>query len=417
MAEIDITPELLERVQEAFAEGVKNNKALTSAAGQINLGRGSFEKAERYAEEIGNELAKAFRAVLTEDVLPNGRLYYNIADRVVRPMLAAGYIDVQQVTGKLIEQLNSAEGIGLKAVIPEIDQERIQGIIDAASSQETVKESMKYLGEPVVNLQQHAVDDMVEQNAKFQYQAGTNPKIRRTAEAKCCKWCSSLGGTYDYPVKNRDVYRRHENCRCIVEYIPGKGKRQDVWSKRWKDEEEIEARREFGLQDGGTDGKITAKEREAAAERILERRLPDNEGVFITYDFRESHGDHIKPRNIEKDLNKTEAGRHALAVIREKDVNVLLIYGEDVEPGNVGELFENEIRIFADKTKTVHETALTIVHEAKHAEIDRPNTKDQELLCFMEEYKHDKKDLTQRVIDELRAMIDKLYPELEWEGE
>lgn len=237
MAEIDITPELLERVQEAFAEGVKNNKALTSAAGQINLGRGSFEKAERYAEEIGNELAKAFRAVLTDDVLPNGRLYYNIADRVVRPMLAAGYIDVQQVTGKLIEQLNSAEGIGLKAVIPEIDQERIQGIIDAASSQETVKESMKYLGEPVVNLQQHAVDDMVEQNAKFQYQAGTNPKIRRTAEAKCCKWCSSLGGTYDYPVKNRDVYRRHENCRCLVEYIPGKGKRQDVWSKRWKDEE------------------------------------------------------------------------------------------------------------------------------------------------------------------------------------
>lgn len=419
MAEIDVAPELLERVQEAFAEGVQNNRALSSAAGQINLGRGSFEKAERYAEEVGKELARAFRKVLTESVLPNGRLYYNIADRVVRPMLEEGYLDVQQLTGKLVEQLNSAEGIGLKATYPEPDKERIQGIIDAASSQETVKESLRYLGEPVVNLQQHAVDEMARSNAEFQYQVGTSPKIRRVAEAKCCEWCSGLAGTYEYKkVRNKgnDVYRRHENCRCLVEYIPDKGgKRQNAWSKRWKNDEETASRREYGLQADETNGKITPSERETVAERALERRLPDNEGHFFTYDFRNDPGDHIKPRNIAKDLNRTDAGRNALAVIQEKNINVLLVYGSDAETGKFGDYEDSIIRIYADKTKTVHETALTIIHEAKHAEINRPNTKSQELLCFIEEYKHDGKAITQKVVDDLKTMIDRLYPELDWE--
>ena len=42
---------------------------------------------------------------------------------------------------------------------------------------------------------------------------------------------SSLEGEYEYPDVPKDVYRRHENCDCTVEYISA-GKRQDVWTKR-----------------------------------------------------------------------------------------------------------------------------------------------------------------------------------------
>ena len=53
----------------------------------------------------------------------------------------------------------------------------------------------------------------------------------------CCDWCRSLAGTYSYPNVPPDVYKRHRNCRCTVDYYPtGKGKRQDVWSKEWIDD-------------------------------------------------------------------------------------------------------------------------------------------------------------------------------------
>lgn len=32
-----------------------------------------------------------------------------------------------------------------------------------------------------------------------------------------------------------EVHQRHERCRCTVDYNPGNGRKQDVWSKTWRD--------------------------------------------------------------------------------------------------------------------------------------------------------------------------------------
>ncbi|MDD6201372.1 MAG: hypothetical protein PUB13_00270 [Lachnospiraceae bacterium] len=67
----------------------------------------------------------------------------------------------------------------------------------------------------------------------------------------CCEWCRALAGTYSYPDVPKDVYRRHQRCRCIVEYYPGNGKRQNVHSKKWKNSDEydkIENRKNVGLK-------------------------------------------------------------------------------------------------------------------------------------------------------------------------
>lgn len=48
------------------------------------------------------------------------------------------------------------------------------------------------------NYCQSIVDNAVRKNADFQWKSGLEPKIVRTAEYKCCKWCSNLEGTYRY---------------------------------------------------------------------------------------------------------------------------------------------------------------------------------------------------------------------------
>ena len=74
---------------------------------------------------------------------------------------------------------------------------------------------------------------MIEKNAKFHFDAGLVPKIIRKETGKCCRWCKNISGTYKYPEVPQDVYRRHNNCECTVEYFPKDAKtRQNVHTKK-----------------------------------------------------------------------------------------------------------------------------------------------------------------------------------------
>ncbi|MEQ3347524.1 hypothetical protein [Peptoniphilus senegalensis] len=73
----------------------------------------------------------------------------------------------------------------------------------------------------------------------------------------CCDWCKEVVGTYEYPDVPKDVYRRHRFCKCTVDYLPGNGKKQDVWSKKWIDSdgnEEVQERIKFSKVFTGASG-------------------------------------------------------------------------------------------------------------------------------------------------------------------
>ena len=76
-------------------------------------------------------------------------------------------------------------------------------------------------------------DKSVQNNARFQSKSGLRPTIIRTTSGKTCKWCQSLAGTYEYDRVDKDVFRRHANCDCLVVYSPKKGSYQNVYSKEW----------------------------------------------------------------------------------------------------------------------------------------------------------------------------------------
>ncbi|MGI6107984.1 MAG: hypothetical protein ACOX8B_08655 [Lachnospiraceae bacterium] len=93
----------------------------------------------------------------------------------------------------------------------------------------------KALSGRIENVARNVIDQNNEENAKAADGAGLETKIVRTMHGETCKWCAEKAGTYEYdPKMNRDVFRRHDNCDCSVDYICEKG-RQDVWSKKWKE--------------------------------------------------------------------------------------------------------------------------------------------------------------------------------------
>ena len=236
MADKDIAPELLERIRADF-------RALL---GDAKPAADTYAAAADYAELVGSALAEAFRRNLTADALPDGRLYWNIADRVVRPLLEEEHLLVADASAAVQQALNQQANLGIapqRAVLP---TDAVDDLLNKVSTAEQFADVAWALDEPVRTFSRMVVDDTLKRNVDFQGKAGLRPRVIRTAESHCCKWCSALAGTYDYPRVPKDVYRRHERCRCRVEYDPGSGRRQNVWNKTWtEDPEVLQARKQF----------------------------------------------------------------------------------------------------------------------------------------------------------------------------
>lgn len=112
----DIAPQMYDDIMERFEYHKKNNHTIERCEKRLSNGTATYEDAYYYANNLGACMSDAFMDVITQDKLPDGHMYYNIAERTVRPALehvgvmAGAYSDgVQQI-------LNDKYGIGLKPV-------------------------------------------------------------------------------------------------------------------------------------------------------------------------------------------------------------------------------------------------------------------------------------------------------------
>lgn len=282
----DIAPELLQTITNEFEDLIKNDEVLFGIRKKIKAGKATYQDANRASIRIGELLSKAYRSHLSSDVLPDGTMYYNIAKRVLEPTLKRDFEEVSGICQDVQQLLNQKANIGIKAVAADLNQDRIDGIIDRVSSA-PYKKTQWMTKEPVVNFSQSIVDDHIKANADFHAKAGLSPKIVRRSSGKCCEWCSKLVGTYRYPEEapdGSDVWRRHNNCRCTVDYDPGEGKVQDVWSKKWKESEDVlEYRKRIGLEQHKDGDKVFITEQ--AIQKIRPIYLKDYTDENVNFSF------------------------------------------------------------------------------------------------------------------------------------
>lgn len=229
MAE-DISPALLEKIQRSFQAAFDRDAQIQAVYRAIEAGTATYAQANEFAIRAGELLAEAFGAHLSSAVLPDGRMYYNIAQSVLTPTFRRNYELITGVTTSVQEALNAAAGLGLKAQVPAFNQDRLDGIINRVSSEASFDGVAWILREPAVNFSQSIVDDSVRANAEFQSGAGLRPKIVRTLRGKACDWCRALAGSYDMDELPDDIYRRHDSCRCTVELVSADGRRETIHS-------------------------------------------------------------------------------------------------------------------------------------------------------------------------------------------
>ena len=276
----DIAPKLYEQIKEEYDRKITNSERLSTLSKKLEKGAATYKEAHEFAIESGEILSQVFQNNLSSSVLPDGKLYYNIAERIIRPMMGDLYEGVADYSKEVQTLLNKKQKIGIKAIKSEINEDKIQGIINITSGKEKFDDIAYMLGESIVNFSQTIVDDTVRANADFQYKSGLSPKIIRTSTGKCCKWCDNLAGVYEYEEVSdtgNNVFRRHKYCKCLVEYDGGDGKRINVHTKKTASKDDIERR----IENANKAKKETVRSREYYVEKAKEISRNNLDGMSL----------------------------------------------------------------------------------------------------------------------------------------
>lgn len=303
--ENDVLPGILQEIQERFERDFGKSEIVGNAFAALKAKKATYRTANEFAIEIGEILSKALGASLSADKLPDGKMYYNIAQRLLTDVLGRNYELVSGYASDVQKNLNSEAKIGLTAQVPELNQDRIDGLVNRLASEESFDDVKWLLDDPIVNFSQSIVDDSIRKNVEFHHKVGLSPKIVRRVVGHPCKWCKSLEGSYNYPEVPKNIYRRHGNCQCTVDYHPGNGKKQNVHTKSWAESQKsakIEVLKGVGLsvQSGARN-----YFRDESNDDILPKDfIKAEKHAYLTYDKIKNSNQELEKRKIYSNIGK-----------------------------------------------------------------------------------------------------------------
>ena len=126
----DVAPKLYGDILKDFERRMNRDSFIQSFQRKIEDKTATAEQVSTYARRLGEHGSEALCKYLTEDNLPDGKLYWNIAERTIRPIAEEIYTLVNEaaVATQLIDDEKS--GIGLKPKVPAFPEERFNALIN-----------------------------------------------------------------------------------------------------------------------------------------------------------------------------------------------------------------------------------------------------------------------------------------------
>lgn len=354
----DIGAELLEKIRTEFQKTCKADKYIQSVLKKIEGGTANMEEVALLSKQLGFRASQAIGAHVNVAALPDGKMYYNIADTILTGVLKDNYDIINSAATECQKALDSQVGINITPQQAAFPTERVQAVVNAASIPDIAEEVMiRRMTSPTQNITESFYNDYVQTNVKFRSDAGLDCYIIRNDHGGCCKWCSKLAGKYHYPEDvPKDVYRRHDNCGCTVTYLNGR-KAQNVWSKtKWNvSDDELERMKKAGAREPVRLVDKSKKSGIMKSGRNLERK-EQNIGAFSTLTVP------MQKREILNICRKYSIDTSGITfkIQRSEKLLALPFYGS-TDYNNIG-----RIDLFPSAFSSEEELVKTILHEKCH---------------------------------------------------
>ena len=178
----------------------------------IDMEKGNFTDSAQcsriLAETLGENLANHIL-----ELPPNeGR------SEVCQRLLKDHFDEISRNFEQVQSNLDREKGIQLQTQFPEFPAERAKTVGDSLKdttvSNETIQRRCR---NAVSNVANSMHDNLIKENAKIRHDLGLKPIIQRFGSG-CCKWCAEISGKYRFGEQPDDIFRRHDNCTCIIIY-------------------------------------------------------------------------------------------------------------------------------------------------------------------------------------------------------
>lgn len=215
---VDVAPDLNEQIMTQLRKALANDRRIRALFDKLAAGKADYEDAHKVSQIAGEHATAALQKALRPDVLPDRRLYYNIAERTLKPAIEYADGVVDNFTKIMQTKKNQRAGMNIKAVRPRQNTETIDNLCGLASDYEDFEDGRWVLDKPVQTTVENVVDRFVRVNAAFASRSGLHPTMIRIAEVDCCPWCAGLDGVFDFGSQPAEFYARHNNCRCTTDY-------------------------------------------------------------------------------------------------------------------------------------------------------------------------------------------------------
>lgn len=202
----------MDDLAKAFKGSALTDEKLLEILKKLDSGAGTYKEVSKIAQILGDKVARELVGMFTEDAFMS--------------LSEASHDIVEECCESAQTNLNAAAGIGLAAKRNKFPRAKFQAAAARIAAADDVDGMLRVVS-PTTLLS--AVDDTIRYNADFQRDAGMKPIIVRTwsgsypsHDTKHTDWCHDLAGTYEYGTEPKEVYARHDGCRCTVEYFPNK---------------------------------------------------------------------------------------------------------------------------------------------------------------------------------------------------
>lgn len=214
----DVSQGILNAIVKDFEKKYSSSKEINRLLIKIETGTVSHRESYQFAQKVADLLNYAIKKNMTGSTLPNGKLYYHIAESVLTPLLKNNHALVTNYVKDVQEILNIKDGIPFKGVTTKVNTDRVEGICSEYSRTDRFDETQQELADTIENYSLSSVDDTIKENARFLNNLGYYEVVERRAESGACKWCRSLEGTYNYSSDmDTTVFKRHKRCKCTID--------------------------------------------------------------------------------------------------------------------------------------------------------------------------------------------------------
>ena len=204
-------------IREPLIEAIRNDRKARQLYELIQSGAGTYNTASEYAIRVGECLAKILRQNAPFESIAEWDL-----ENLIPQSLGLDHKYVEQACEQVQLTLNADAGLGINYVPPMFAGNRAYGIVAELRNNPEFVNIERTFYDQIVNFSQNVVDESIRVNANVLSNAGVQSKIVRHPEVGACAWCRAVAGTYEYADVRRarnDVWRRHENCRCTIDFI------------------------------------------------------------------------------------------------------------------------------------------------------------------------------------------------------